>query len=226
MTFNSFDKRRARRLKWLHKRLFAKTFWQDWFQPITENIIEHFFWIQKINPLISSPKLDQHKFHHICPVHHPSSLPLPPAGMHTSLLSWPAALHYHLGSTVVLKASIQPALPSTSHDSPLVLAHGLTWKWCWKPASKLAWRLNDVEGPLCIRPKLVLKASLPASRQDSRANHQWPLDTSFLCFFTRKTILPLRPDNRSGDIWGSEHVVLRTWRPARWGKDKSRGPGT
>ena len=179
VTFNSFDGRRACRLKWLHKRLFAKTFWQDWFQPITEKNIERFFWILKINPLISSPKLDQHKFHHICPVHHPSSLPLPPAGMHTSLLSWPAALHYHLGSTVVLKASIQPALPSTSHDSPLVLAHGLTWKWCWKPASKLAWRLNDVEGPLCSRPKLVLKASLPASRQDCRANHQWPLDTSF-----------------------------------------------
>ena len=168
VTFNSFDERSACRLKWLLKRLFAKTFWQDWFQPIAKKKYWTLFWIRKINPLISSPRLDQHKFHHICPVHHPSSLPLPPAGMHTSILSWPAALHYYLGSTVVLKASIQPAPPSTSHDSPFVLAHGLTWKWCWKPASRLAWRLYDVEGPLCSPAEPMITGSSPVPSTATR----------------------------------------------------------
>ena len=168
VTSNSFDERRACRLKWLHKRLFAKTFWQDWFHSITAKECWTLFLNTKNNPMISSPKLDQHKFHHICPVHHPSSLPLPPPactlpfclGLQpcttTLVVQWcwrPASSRRYRRLPMILllswptashESGVESQPQSWPEDSMMLKAHfAAALNWCWRPASQLADRTAE-----------------------------------------------------------------------------------
>ena len=168
VTFNSFDERRACRLKWLHKRLFAKTFWQDWFQPITENIIEHFFWIQKLIHWFLLPSwtstnsitFAQCTIHPLFPFPRPAcTLPfclgLQPCTT-TLVVQWcwrPASSRRYRRLPMILllswptashESGVESQPQSWPEDSMMLKAHfAAALNWCWRPASQLADRTAE-----------------------------------------------------------------------------------